>query len=152
MVGYLFPGSRATAEAAATKYQDVDARKAAAEAERPMTLLVQPIQPYGQFDIDFSQDLISPAGLPDQGIYNGAFEINVESTDDGSEIAGSFGSSAAQRRLAALEVDPDSDASRLSFLPRVTRHDARALSMNLTFDDPAFLGFGSKARLDIQVV
>lgn len=96
--------------------------------------------------------MISPDTLPGQGIYNGAFEMRVESTDDGSEIQGSFGSSAAQRRLAALEVDPDLDAARLSFLPRVTRHDARVLSMNLTFDDPKFLGFGNKARLDIQVV
>lgn len=78
-----------------------------------MEMRIQPIDPHGQVDVAFTRELISPGELPRQAIYNGAFRISVESLDDGSKVQGRFGSSAAQRRLDALDVDSDLDASRL---------------------------------------
>lgn len=63
--------------------------------------------------------------------------MGVESVDDGSSTAGTFGDtkSPASRILAAKEAGDD-EASKLSFRPVVSSHTELGITIKVEFDDP----------------
>jgi hypothetical protein len=65
--------------------------------------------------------------------------MGVESMDDGSSVAGTFGDpkTKASRRLAAEELEEsDEGASKLSFRPVVSTHSELGIVIKVEFDDP----------------
>jgi len=98
---------------------------------------VKPMDQEGNFNIDMSKPMMAPEGELDQSIYGSGFGMGVESTDDGSSTAGTFGepkAAAATRRLAAAESDDG--AAKLAFRPVVSKHDENGIVIKVEFDDP----------------
>ena len=79
---------------------------------------VKPMDPDGNFKVDFGVPMMAPAGEIDQKIYGTGFGFGVSSMNDDSKIEGKFGSTKRERMLAAT----DDEAAKLSFKPVVTEH------------------------------
>jgi hypothetical protein len=64
---------------------------------------VKPMDPDGNFKVDFNVPMMAPDGEIDQKIYGGAFGFGVSSMDDESVFEGKFGSTKRERLLASTD-------------------------------------------------
>jgi len=79
---------------------------------------VKPMDPDGNFKVDFSVPMMAPEAEIDQKIYGAGFGFEVSSMHDESKFEGKFGSTKRERMLEAT----DDEAAKLSFKPMVTEH------------------------------
>ena len=100
--------------------------------EKPAKMKVKPMDPDGNFKVDFSVPMMAPGAVIDQKIYGGAFGFEVSSMSDESTFEGKFGSTRRERLLAAT----DDGSSSFAFKPVVTAHTPAGITMGIEFDDP----------------
>lgn len=96
---------------------------------------------------------MAPEGELDQSIYGSGFGMGVESMDDGSATAGTFGepkSAATTRRLAAKADDGDG-AAKLAFRPVVTTHNENGIVIKVEFDDPDQVGSTGTGAVNMAI-
>jgi len=79
---------------------------------------VKPMDPDGNFKVDFSVPMMAPDAEIDQKIYGVGFGFGVSSMYDESTFEGKFGSTKRERMLAVT----DNESAKFSFKPVVTEH------------------------------
>jgi hypothetical protein len=88
---------------------------------------VKPMDPDGNFKVDFSVPMMAPEGEIDQKIYGSGFGFGVSSMNDDSSFEGKFGSTRRERMLAAT----DGESAKLSFMPVVTEHTSAGINIGI---------------------
>jgi hypothetical protein len=115
--------------------------------EKPAKMNVKPMDPDGNFKVDFSVPMMAPEGEIDQKIYGAGFGFGVSSMIDESTFEGKFGSTKGERLLAAT----DEGSANLSFKPVVTEHTSEGIKIEIQFDNPEELSTTGNAEISMKI-
>lgn len=153
--GYTFPGTDQKKIKKAAFYNQLTKINKNAEKPEDPKLNIPPIDPKGEVDVAFNQDMVAPdvgVFLPPK-LYDNTFGMTSESLVDGSKTTAEFSKSKKQRILEETtdSLELKGEASKLSYTPRITIHSAKQVQIKIEYDDPAQVSIGGSASVGMEI-